>query len=224
MKRLIVIDGVDGSGKETQVKLLANLIAEKGICENVRTISFPDYKSPSSALVKMYLNGDLASDAADVNAFAASSFYAVDRYASYKMDWGQDFYTSDGIIIADRYTTSNIVHQVAKIDDKQEKIEAIKWICDMEYKRLGIPEPERVIFLDMPPWAAAKLREGRNNKITGGEKQDIHESNDEFMKKSYDNALFVANYLSWDIVRCTYGMNIKSIEEISREVAAVLSM
>lgn len=224
MKRLIVIDGVDGSGKETQVKLLANLIAEKGICEKVRTISFPDYKSPSSALVKIYLNGDLASDAADVNAFAASSFYAVDRYASYKMDWGKDFYTSDGIIIADRYTTSNIVHQVAKIDDKQEKIEAIKWICDMEYKRLGIPEPERVIFLDMPPWAAAKLREGRNNKITGGEKQDIHESNDEFMKKSYDNALFVANYLSWDIVRCTYGMNIKSIEEISREVAAVLSM
>lgn len=224
MKRLIVIDGVDGSGKETQVKLLAKHVAEKGIDENVRTISFPDYKSQSSALVKMYLNGELASNADAVNAFAASSFYAVDRYASYKMDWGQDFYTSNGVIIADRYTTSNIVHQVAKIDDTQEKIEAIKWICDMEYNRLGIPEPERVIFLDMPPWAAAKLREGRSNKITGGEKQDIHESNAEFMKKSYDNALFVANYLSWDIVKCTSGTNIKSIDEISRDIAVVLSI
>lgn len=222
MKRLIVIDGVDGSGKETQVKLLAKLIKEKGICENVRTISFPDYNSQSSALVKMYLNGAIASNASDVNAYAASSFYAADRYVSYKTDWGSDFYTSQGIIIADRYTTSNIVHQVAKIENKHEKIEAIKWICDMEYNKLGIPAPEKVIFLDMPPWAAAKLREGRSNKITGGEKQDIHESNSEFMKKSYDNALFVANYLSWDIVNCTYGRNIKSIDAISKEIAAVL--
>lgn len=220
MKKLIVVDGVDGSGKQTQVEKLVEYLSSKG--ENVKKISFPDYDSPSSSLVKMYLGGEFGTDPNDVNGYAASVFYAIDRYASFKKSWGSDFADGNGYIIADRYTTANMVHQAAKIDDTDKKEELLKWIDDLEYNHLELPRPDSVIFLNMPPWASAELRKDRNNKISGEKAKDIHERNEEYMKKSYDNAIYVANKMGWNIINCVDGKRIKTLDEISSEIKSVL--
>lgn len=220
MKRLIVVDGVDSSGKETNTKYIVNLLSQAG--QNVRKISFPDYDSPSSSLVKMYLSGDFGTDPNDVNAYAASSFYAVDRFASFKMDWGKGFYTDEGTIVADRYTTSNMVHQAAKIDDLAEKDRFLEWLEDLEYRHFGLPEPDLILFLNMPVWAAQKLMAERKNKFSGEAKKDIHERNAEYLQKSYDNAMYVANKFGWTIVDCVDGDRIKPFEEIQAEIKKIV--
>ena len=144
--RLLVIEGLDGSGKATQAKLLASYLAESG--RKVMEITFPDYESDSSALVKMYLSGQFGDKPDDVNPYAASSFYAVDRYASYKTKWGS-FYEAGGIVIADRYTTSNAVHQCSKLPPEQQR-PFVDWLFDFEYQKLGLPAPDRVLYLDLP--------------------------------------------------------------------------
>ena len=216
MKKLIVVDGVDSSGKETNTNYIYELLKSMG--ENVIRISFPDYDSPSSSLVKMYLGGEFGDNPSDVNAYAASVFYAADRYASYKTSWEN----SDGIIVADRYTTSNMVHQAAKIDDETEKNQFLDWLEDLEYEKFGIPRPDKIIFLNMPVWAAEKLMANRKNKITGNEKKDIHERNEEYLKKSYDNAMYVAKKFGWTIVNCTDGDRIKSLDEIQTELKEIV--
>ena len=155
--KLIVIDGLDGSGKATQSKLLARRLNDMGY--KARTISFPDYESDSSALVKMYLGGKLGSSPDDVNAYAASTFYAVDRVASYINTWHSDYESYD-YIIADRYTTSNIIHQMAKVAES-ERDSYIDWLFDFEYHRLELPAPDMVIFLDVDPAISQKLIDGR---------------------------------------------------------------
>ena len=169
-KRLIVIDGLDGSGKTTQFDIIKEILGKK---YSVKAISFPDYDQPSSTLVKMYLDGELAHDASEINAYAASSFYAVDRYASYKMFWEKN-YNNGEIILASRYVSSNAIHQMAKLDES-EWDKYLEWLMDYEYDKLGLPRPDHVIFLDMPVEISQRLMTERYN---GDEsKKDIHEAN-----------------------------------------------
>ena len=213
MGALIAIDGVDASGKQTQTELLLERMNEKSL----RLISFPAYDKPSSAPVKMYLNGDFGKNPDDVNAYAASALFAVDRYATYKSDWERD-YKSDKLIIADRYVSSNMIHQAGKISDIAEKEKFLEWLFDLEYNKFGLPQPDVMIFLDMPPEYGARLMAERANKITGGMSKDIHENDREYLQKSYDNALFVAKKYNWNIVSCIRGNKIRTIEDINNEI------
>lgn len=213
--KLIVIEGLDSSGKATQTKLIEERLREMNY--NVMKITFPDYESDSSALVKMYLNGELSQTADDINPYAASSFYAVDRFASYKTKW-EEFYLNGGIIIADRYTTSNMIHQGSKIEGTRIKNLYLDWLFDYEYKLLKLPVPNKVIFLDMPPEYAKELMQNRANKITGQTKKDIHESDSNHLEKSYLNALYVAKKFEWDKVFCVEEGQVRSIESINDEI------
>ena len=211
-KKLIVIEGLDGSGKATQAKLLAKRLAEQGTA--VREVSFPDYGSDSSALVKMYLSGQFGSDPQDVNAFAASSFYAVDRFASFKRDWCRDY--ARGVIVADRYTTSNAVHQCSKLPrDQWESF--LAWLFDYEYKKLGIPEPNQVLYLRVDPQVSQALL---SKRYSGDEsKKDIHERDRTYLRRSREAAEFCAAYLGWQTVECCENGQMRPIQEIHREVA-----
>jgi len=213
--KLIVIEGTDSSGKETQTAMLFERLSEK--ISNIRKISFPNYESPACSPVKMYLAGEFGTDAEKVNPYPASTMYAIDRYASYKTDWGK-FYNDGGILITDRYTTSNMVHQASKIDNSQEKDMYLSWLEDLEYNKMGIPRPDLVIFLNMPTETAQKLMAERKNKITGEDKKDIHEKNVEYLKKSHKNACEISKKYSWKEIKCLEDDRLKTIEEISNEV------
>ena len=190
---LIVLEGLDGSGKSTQFERLSAYFSENDIKH--KAISFPDYDNPSSALVKMYLNGEIGKTPADVNAYAASSFYAVDRYACYKQFWEHD-YKEGSLVLAARYVTSNCIYQMTKLPKEQWE-DFIGWLEDYEYDKLGLPRPDKVIFLDMPIEISQKLMSGRY----GGDesKKDIHEANVEYLKKCREAALFTAEKQDWDI-------------------------
>lgn len=217
MGKLIVIEGVDSSGKETQTKLLYQYLLEKGI--NARMLSFPDYESDFCLPVKRYLAGDLGDNPDDVNAYAASSFYAIDRYASYKMKWGA-FYEEGGCLVCDRYVTSNVIHQAMKI--KGDKSGFIDWLSDFEYNKLGLPEPDAVLFLDMPPECARLLMEHRKNKITGEAQKDIHEKNQSYLEEAYQNAVGVCEHLGWHRIHCAKNGEVRKIEEIHEEIVSFL--
>ena len=214
--KLIVIEGLDGSGKATQAKLLASALAEKG--ENVKGITFPDYESDSSALVRMYLKGEFGSKPGDVNAYAASAFYAVDRYASYKKDWG-GLYNEGGIIVADRYATSNGIHQCSKLDESLWD-EYLRWLDDFEYTKLGIPAPDLVIYLKADTDISQKLMTGR---YEGDEsKKDIHEGDLEYLKRSQKAAAYCAEKLGWKTVECVRDGQMRSIEDIHSEIMTLI--
>lgn len=216
MGKLLVIEGTDSSGKETQTKkLYERLLAEGIVCKK---ISFPNYESEASGPVKMYLSGKFGKEAEKINPYPISTMYAIDRYASYKEDWGKD-YSEGKIIISDRYTTSNIVHQASKLPNT-EKDTYIDWLEDLEYNKMELPRPDMVIFLNMPTEKALELMKDRNNKITGEEKKDIHEKDEEYLKKSYINACEISKKLGWVEVSCVHGERIKTIEEIAEEVYA----
>ena len=177
--RLIVIEGLDGSGKATQATRLAAALQQHG--KRVREISFPNYESDSSALVKMYLSGAFGTQPGDVNAYAASSFYAVDRYAGMKQDWGA-FYEDGGILIADRYTTSNAVHQCCKLPREQWD-QFLDWLFDFEYGLLGLPAPDLVVYLRLGIEISQLLMSERYH---GDEKKkDIHESNTSYLEQAH---------------------------------------
>lgn len=215
MGKLIVIEGLDASGKQTQTELLCSALKEKGY--DVKHISFPCYDSNSSALVKMYLNGDFGDKAEQVNPFAASSFYAVDRYASFKMDWEKQ-YNGETIIVADRYTTSNMIHQAGKINDINERDSFLKWLYEYEFKYLGLPEPDMVMFLEMPPEMSEKLMKERANKITGESEKDIHEKDKNHLINSYNSALYVAEKFNWKQIRCVDNGVLRTIDNIHNEI------
>ncbi len=219
MGKLIVIEGLDGSGKSTQLELLYKNLKEKGI--DCRTVSFPDYEHPSSTLVKMYLGGEFGQKPEDVNAYAASTFYAVDRYASFKKYWGE-YYNNGGTIIAGRYVTSNAVHQNSKLsEDKWEAF--LNWLYDFEYNKMGIPKPDKVIFLDMPIEVSQKLMSGR---YKGDEdKKDIHERDTDYLEHCRKSALFTADYSGWDKISCAKNGEARTIEDIAEQVLSeVLSV
>ena len=215
MGKLIVIEGLDGSGKGTQAKLLFETLSAQG--RKVKKVSFPDYDSDSSALVKMYLAGQFGSKPGDVNAYAASSFYAVDRFASYKANW-KSLYDDDYIIIADRYTTSNGVHQCSKLPEEQWE-DFMDWLYDFEYKKMGIPAPDCVIYLDMSPEVSQKLLSGRYN---GDEsKKDIHEKDKDYLAKSRQAARFCAQHDGWETIKCDDGENPYTLQAISEQVLSI---
>lgn len=210
---LIVLEGIDGSGKETQASLLEKKLKEKG--REVMHISFPDYKSPSSALVKMYLKGDFGKNPEDVNPYAASLFYAVDRFASYRMKW-KDFYQKGGIIIADRYTTSNMVHQMTKYEDKKARKDFLAWLEKTEYEELELPRPDLVILLDIPLSVSEGLVKKR--ALQGGS-MDIHEQHLDYLKKCCGAYQELVDRYGWKRISCTRDGKLRSIEAIGIDVA-----
>lgn len=216
MPKLIIMEGLDGSGKSTQTRLLQNYFESKGI--EYKKIKLPDYDSPSSTLVKMYLGGEFGKKASDVNAYAAGAFYAVDRYASFKQNWKTD-YENNVLILADRYATSNSIYQMEKIaSDKWD--EYLNWSADFEYNKLGIPRPDCVIFLDMPVEISQRLMTGRYN---GDEcKKDVHEADVEFLQKCRKSALYAAKKQNWNVVPCSDGNEPLSIEEIHNNVVKII--
>lgn len=214
--KLIVIEGLDGSGKATQTELLYQALKKRN--KKVRTVSFPDYKSDSSALVRMYLAGEFGGDPGDVNAYAASAFYAVDRFASYKKDWGR-FYHDGGIIIADRYTTSNAIHQCAKLP-KEQWDSYLHWLYDLEYSRMGIPTPDTVIYLQTDTGISQKLMSGR---YRGDEsRKDIHESNLAYMNCARTAAEYCAGKLGWKTVHCISHGQMRDIADIHAELLPLI--
>lgn len=214
--RLIAIEGLDGSGKQTQAGLLAEALRREG--KEVMQISFPDYGSDSSALVRLYLAGKMGSHADDVNAYAASSFYAVDRFASYKMKWG-GFYEAGGIVIADRYTTANAIHQCSKLPPEQWD-EFLHWLFVYEFGQLGLPAPDAVLYLRVDPAVSQRLMTGR---YQGDEsKKDIHEKDMEYLARSRRAAEYCAGKLGWRTVSCSEGDAMRPIEEIHRDIIALV--
>ena len=195
--RLIVIEGLDGSGKATQAARLTDALNAQG--KDVKQISFPDYASDSSALIKMYLGGKFGSHPDDVNAYAASTFYSVDRYASYKTNWG-DFYRRGGIVVSDRYTTSNAVHQCSKLP-KEQWPAFLDWLFDFEYNKIGIPVPDRVVYLEVDPAVSQGLM---TTRYKGDEsKKAIHEKDLAYLARRHEAADYCARTLGWVKVPCT---------------------
>ena len=210
--KLIVIEGLDGSGKATQAKRLAAALQQQG--HRVREISFPNSESDSSALVKMYLSGAFGREPGDVNAYAASSFYAVDRYAGMKQDWGP-FYEAGGILIADRYTTSNAVHQCCKLPRAQWD-RYLDWLFGYEYDLLGLPAPDAVVYLRLGIETSQQLMSGRYH---GDEKKkDIHESNTDYLEHAHLAADYCAKKYAWRTVECAAGGALRGIDEIGEDV------
>ena len=210
--KLIVIEGLDGSGKSTQVDIIKREFDKRGI--DYKQIKLPDYESDSSALVKMYLKGEFGTDMSSINTYAASLFYTVDRYANFKRVWKDD-YESGKIILADRYTTSNAVHQMVKLDESKWD-EYLNWLEDIEYNKVNIPKPELVIFLDMPVEVSQKLMTERYHGDEG--KKDVHESNVEYLKACYKTGLYAASKCGWKVIKCSENGEPRSIDAISTDI------
>lgn len=215
MGKLIAIDGVDASGKQTQTALLLERLQNEG--KNVKMVSFPAYDKPSSTLVKMYLDGKFGDKPSDVNAYATSTLFAADRFATYRTEWGRD-YNEGTLILADRYVTSNLIHQASKIDSIEEKQRFITWLEDLEYGVYSLPRPDVTFFLDMPPEYGAELMRDRLNKANGNNKKDIHESDFSYLEKSYKNAVFVAEQCGWKRILCVNNGTIRSVGEIHEDI------
>ena len=191
MGKLVVIEGSDGSGKATQTRKLYERLRDLEV--NVRRISFPNYESESSALIKMYLRGDFGGNAEAVNPYAAATFYAVDRFAGLG-EW-KDFYDQGGLVLSDRYVGSNMAYQAAKLKKKSERTKFLTWLEDLEYERFQLPRPDLTIFLDMPPAISAILRRERG-------REDIHENDADYMAKIYTTYKEIALKFGWKVVDC----------------------
>ena len=212
MGKLIVIEGTDGSGKSTQFKLLTQRLEEEG--REFRRLVFPQYAEPSSALIRMYLGGEFGTRPSDVNAYAASTFYAVDRYASYKKVW-QDWYEGGGLIVSDRYTTSNAVHQASK-EPKEKQEEFLHWLYDLEYNKLGLPSPDLVVYLDVPTdFTEAMMRRREADTNTHA---DIHEQDMDYLATCRRTGKMAAQYYGWTVIQCVKDGTMRSIEDIHREI------
>lgn len=217
MGKLIVFEGTDGSGKATQTALLCSALEKQGI--PFRRLAFPRYNEESSALIRLYLGGAFGSHPDDVNAYAASTFYAVDRYASWKKVWG-DYYQNGGLILADRYTTSNAVHQGGKLD-RNEQGAFFDWLFDFEYHKLGLPAPDLVIYLDMPTEQSLKLL--RSREAATNTKGDIHEVDPDYLALCRKTALQAAQHYGWQVIPCTDAQGeLRSIEEIHQNIWQVV--
>ena len=216
MGRLIVLEGTDGSGKSTQMGLLTERLDREGT--QFRKLVFPRYSEPSSMLIRMYLGGEFGAHPDDVNAYAASTFYAVDRYASYKQDWGT-YYESGGLLVADRYTTSNVVHQAPKLDQDARR-EFLTWLYGLEYTKMGLPEPDLVIYLDMPTELSEKLMRQREEKTHTT--ADIHEQDAQYLAHCRAAARDAAEASGWRIVSCAKDGELRSAQDIHEEIYALV--
>ena len=211
---LVVIEGVDGSGKQTQSQMLYDRLSEK---MEVKRLAFPNYESDSSSLVKMYLSGEFGEDPKAVNAYVASTFYAADRFATFKKDY-EEYYKNGGIILADRYTTANMVHQAGKIIDPIERNKFLDWLWDFEFNLYGLPVPTKVFFLNMPIEKSIELMKNRENKFSHTATKDIHERNKEHLEDSHKAACYVAKKYDWCEINCVKDDNIRTIEDIHEEI------
>lgn len=212
MGKLIVIEGTDGSGKSTQFKLLSQRLEHDGVA--FKHLVFPRYSEESSALIRMYLGGQFGSKPSDVNAYAASSFYAVDRYASYKMDWGQ-WYEDGGTVLSDRYTTSNAVHQASK-EPAEKRQEFWSWLYDFEYEKLSLPRPDLIIYLDVPTDFTEKLM--RHRESSTGTSADIHEKDLDYLATCRETGRAAAKFYGWTVISCVKDGQMRSIEDIHEEI------
>jgi dTMP kinase len=214
MGKLIVIEGTDGSGKSTQFRMMSQRLEQEQV--SFRHIVFPRYSEESSALIRMYLGGAFGSKPSDVNAYAASSFYAVDRYASYKMDWGQ-WYEDGGLVLSDRYTTSNAVHQTSKEPaDKQAAF--LQWLYDFEYDKLKLPRPDLTIYLDVPTDFTEKML--RSREASTNTTADIHEQDMAYLATCRETGRKAAQYYGWTVIQCVKDGAMRSIEDIHEEIYA----
>lgn len=212
MGKLIVIEGTDGSGKSTQFKLLTARLEQEN--RSFQKLVFPQYAEPSSALIRMYLGGEFGSNPADVNAYAASTFYAVDRYASYKKVWGQ-WYENGGLVVSDRYTTSNAVHQASKETGENQKA-FLKWLYELEYEKLGLPCPDLVIYLDVPTDFTETMM--RRREADTNTHADIHEQDMAYLATCRRTGRAAAEYYGWKVIECVRNGEMRSIEDIHEEI------
>ena len=214
MGKLIVIEGTDGSGKSTQFALLSQRLEQDGV--SFKHIVFPRYSEESSALIRMYLGGQFGKNPSDVNAYTASAFFAVDRYASYKMDWGQ-WYEQGGVVLSDRYTTSNAVHQTSK-EPKDKQAEFLGWLYDFEYEKLGLPRPDLTLYLDVPTDFTEKLL--RHREQDTNTKADIHEKDTAYLATCRETGRAAAAYYGWTVVQCVKDGRMRTIDDIHNEIYA----
>ncbi len=216
MGKLIVIEGTDGSGKSTQFQKLTQRLRDENT--NFKTLVFPQYNKASSALIRMYLGGEFGSSPSDVNAYAASAFYAVDRYASFKQDWGK-WYDEGGVIVSDRYTTSNAVHQASKEPLEMQEV-FLKWLYEFEYDKLGMPCPDLTIYLDVPIAFTEKLMRHREQETNTH--ADIHEQDMAYLATCRQTGRLAAKYYGWSVVQCVKDDEMRSIEDIHEEIYALV--
>lgn len=212
--KLIVLEGTDASGKSTQFERLCHWLEQRGIA--YKKLRFPRYQEESSVLIRMYLNGEFGKHPEDVSAYAASTFFAVDRYASYRKEW-KDYYEAGGLVLADRYTTSNAIHQASKLPPEEQN-DYLDWLFDFEYRIMGIPAPDKVFFLDMPTDAVQELLLHRQ-----GKQIDIHENDIPYLCRCYATASLLADRFGWHRIRCTENRSIRSIEDIASELIQQVS-
>ncbi len=213
MGKFIAIDGLDGSGKGTQSEKLVERLRAQG--KRVRVLSFPIYESDSSIFVRMYLEGRLGDKPSDTNAYAASMFFATDRYISYATDWKNDILDPDTYVVANRYTTANAVHQLSKLpEDEWEGF--LKWLWDFEFTKLGLPMPDLVLYLELPPKLSLSLVKSRSDST--GQKMDIHEKDTAYMDKCYEAAIYSCKKLGWKQIKCYEGDKIRTREDIFEEI------
>ena len=212
MGKLIVIEGTDGSGKSTQFRLLTDRLESEQV--KFQKLVFPQYSEPSSALIRMYLGGEFGNSPSDVNAYAASAFYSVDRYASYRKVWGK-WYEEGGLVVSDRYTTSNAVHQASKEpEDKREDF--LNWLYDFEYDKLGLPRPDLVIYLDVPTDFTEKMLRHRENETNTH--ADIHEQDMQYLATCRRMGRAAAEHYGWTVIRCVRDGAMRSMEDIHEEI------
>ncbi len=218
--RLIIIEGGDGSGKATQSAMLADRLRAEGV--PALRVAFPDYDSPSSALIKMYLGGEFGSSPEAVNAYAASTFYTVDRFASFTKGWKAD-YEAGAVIVADRYTTSNLVHQGAKLESPEARQAYYAWLQHFEYTLFGLPRPDGVIFLDVPPAVSRQWMRDRLSKMDGSGQKDIHERDAAHLDKAYATAVELCALEDWVRVQAVEDGVLLDVDQIHQRVWAAVS-
>ena len=218
MGGLFVLEGVDGSGKSTQFTFLCQRLDNAG--KKFTRLVFPQYAEPSSALIKMYLSGEFGNDPENINAYAASAFFAVDRYASFIKAWNKN-YRAGEIILTDRYTTSNAIHQGSKLP-YGKYTEYLDWLYDFEHKKMGLPVPDVVFYMDISPETALKQRKQRETET--GSKSDIHESDDDYLKKCCHYGKIAAEYYKWTKIRCDNNCQMRTVSDINDEIISILEM
>ena len=212
MGKLTVIEGTDGSGKSTQFRALTQWLEESG--KEFKHIVFPRYKEESSALIRLYLGGAFGTKPTDVNGYAASAFFAVDRFASYKQDWGS-YYENGGLILSDRYTTSNAVHQGSK-EPEENRTEFLKWLYEFEYDRLGLPRPDLVIYLDVPTEFTEQMM--RTREAATNTTADIHEQDLSYLAHCRKVGREAAELYGWTVIHCVKDGKMRTIEDIHNEI------
>lgn len=217
MGKFIVLDGLDASGKETQTEYLRAALTARG--KQVRVLSYPRYGTVGAAGVELYLGGGLGSRPDDTGAYAASVLFAVDRYLSYRTEWEKEYADEDCVILANRYTTANAVHQLSKLP-REEWDEFLSWLWDFEYEKLGIPKPDSIFYLEMKPELSRMLLQKRAEQT--GRTVDIHESDAGYLDRCYEAALYASEKLGWTVIRCYEGDSLRTREEIHAQILSLL--